>query len=205
MHMIYLRVGFLWFCLVRYSLLFLNLEICLFGGVVCVCAQSHKSCLTLCNLMDCRPPGSSLCGISQARILEWAAISFSRGCSWPWNWTHISCIAGGFFTTEPPGKTLEELVVILIFFFSIDILHFSFWNSKDKSTIIVYIISVVTEALFTCCLFFSLSFSVDISGAVSWSSLFSLLLLLCYWALSVWTLLQRLCFPVLKLSFVSLL
>ena len=43
----------------------------------------------------------------QARILEWVAISSSRGSSWSRDWTHISCascIAGGFFTTEPPGK-----------------------------------------------------------------------------------------------------
>ena len=38
-----------------------------------------QSCLTLCNLMDCSPPGSSACGVSQARILEWVAILFSRG------------------------------------------------------------------------------------------------------------------------------
>ena len=50
------------------------------------------------------PPGSSVHGISQARILEWVAIPFSRGSSWPEDQTHISCIAGGFFTTEPPGK-----------------------------------------------------------------------------------------------------
>ena len=43
--------------------------------------------LTLCDLLDCRPPDSSVHGISQARILEWVAISFSRGPSWPWDWT----------------------------------------------------------------------------------------------------------------------
>ena len=40
-----------------------------------VCAQS---CLTICDHMDCSPLGSSVCGIFQARILEWIAISFSR-------------------------------------------------------------------------------------------------------------------------------
>ena len=48
--------------------------------------------------MDCSLPGSSLHGILQARILEWVAISFSRGSSWPRNRTWISCIAGRFFT-----------------------------------------------------------------------------------------------------------
>ena len=45
------------------------------GVCVCVCAQL---CPTLCKPMDCSPPGSSVHGILQARILEWAAISFSR-------------------------------------------------------------------------------------------------------------------------------
>ena len=57
--------------------------------------------------MDCSPPGSSVHGILQARTLEWVAISFSRGSSWPRDQTCISwfsCTAGGFFTTEPPGK-----------------------------------------------------------------------------------------------------
>ena len=51
-----------------------------------------KLCPTLCDPMDCSPPVSSLHGISQARKLEWIAISFSRGSSQPRNWTHISFI-----------------------------------------------------------------------------------------------------------------
>ena len=54
-------------------------------------------CLTLCNLMDASPLGSSVYGILQARILEWVAISFSRGSSQPMDQTWVSCIAGGFF------------------------------------------------------------------------------------------------------------
>ena len=49
--------------------------------------------------MDCSPPGSSVHGILQARILEWVAIPFSGGSSWPRDWTQVSCIAGLFFTT----------------------------------------------------------------------------------------------------------
>ena len=48
-------------------------------------------CLTLCDPMDCTLPGSSVHGISQARILEWAAISFSRTSSQPRHQIHISC------------------------------------------------------------------------------------------------------------------
>ena len=54
--------------------------------------------------MNCNPSGSSVHGILQARILEWVAISFSRGIFQPRDRTHVSCIAGGLLTVEPPGK-----------------------------------------------------------------------------------------------------
>ena len=59
---------------------------------------------TLCDPMDCSPPGSSIHGTSQARILEGVSVSFSRGSSQHRNCTHISCLAGSFFTTKPSGK-----------------------------------------------------------------------------------------------------
>ena len=61
-------------------------------------------CSILCNPMDCKPAGSSIHGIPQARILEGVVISSSRVSSWPRDWTHISCLTGWFFTTEPPGN-----------------------------------------------------------------------------------------------------
>ena len=64
----------------------------------CVCVLVAQSCPTLCDLMDYRPPGSSVHGISQARILEWDAISFSRESSRPRDQTQVSCIVGGRFT-----------------------------------------------------------------------------------------------------------
>ena len=51
-------------------------------------------CPTLCDPMDCSLPGASLHGILQARVLEWVAISFSRGSSWPSDRTWVSRIAG---------------------------------------------------------------------------------------------------------------
>ena len=57
----------------------------------------------LCNCVDCSLTGSSLHGIFQAGILEWVAISFSRGSSQCRGWTQVSCItciAGGFFTSS---------------------------------------------------------------------------------------------------------
>ena len=57
-----------------------------------------KSCPTLCNSMDCSPPGSSVHGILQVRMLEWVAISFSRGSSQSRDQTQVFCIAGRLFT-----------------------------------------------------------------------------------------------------------
>ena len=56
------------------------------------CRKITKSCPTLCDPMDCSPPGSSVHGIFQARILEWGAISSSRGSSRHRDWIRISCI-----------------------------------------------------------------------------------------------------------------
>ena len=60
----------------------------------CCCCLVSQSCLTLCDPMDCSPPGSFVHGILQARILEWVAIPSCRGSSWPRDWTHVSCIGG---------------------------------------------------------------------------------------------------------------
>ena len=63
-----------------------------------------KLCLTLYDPMDCSPPGSSVTGIFQARILKWLARPSSKGSPQPRGQTYNSCIAGRFFTAEPPGK-----------------------------------------------------------------------------------------------------
>ena len=80
---------------------------------VCVCTQGCCSvaqpCPTLCNPMDCGPPGSSVHGILQARTLEWVAMPSSRGSSRPRDRTHISCVAGGSFTTLPPFMPKSRL------------------------------------------------------------------------------------------------
>ena len=49
--------------------------------------------LSLCDPTDCSPRGSSVRGISQARIVKWAAVSYSRGSSWPKDQTPISCVS----------------------------------------------------------------------------------------------------------------
>ena len=71
--------------------------ITLFYVCLCVCTQLY---LTLWDPMDCSPSASSVHGISQARILKWVAVSFSRGSTQP----RSLALASGFFTTEPPEK-----------------------------------------------------------------------------------------------------
>ena len=63
--------------------------------------------MTLCNPMDCSPPGSSVHGILQARILEWIAMPFSRESSWLGDQTCVSCLLHwqtGSLPPAPPGK-----------------------------------------------------------------------------------------------------
>ena len=67
-------------------------------------------CMTIYDRMDCSLPGSSVHGILQARILEWVAIPFSRGSSWPRNWTWVSHIAGRFFTVWATREAPDVVV-----------------------------------------------------------------------------------------------
>ena len=118
----------------------------------CMCIKSPQSCLTLCNPMDCNPPGSSVHGDSPGkntgegyhgflqgifatqgsipdlphcrwilhwwshqgswRILGWVAYLFSKGSPWSRNWTRVSCIAGGFFTSWATRGALECIIGI---------------------------------------------------------------------------------------------
>ena len=60
-------------------------------------SEVAQLCPTLCDTLDCSPPGSSVHGMLQARILEWVAISFSRDSSQPRDRTQVSRIAGRLF------------------------------------------------------------------------------------------------------------
>ena len=68
-------------------------------------SEVAQLCPTLCDPMDCSLPGSSIHRIFQARILEWIAISFSRGSSRPMNRTQVSCLAGRYFTIWATRKS----------------------------------------------------------------------------------------------------
>ena len=82
-----------------------------------------QSCQTLCDPINCSTPGSSVHGILQERILEWIAILFSRGSSWPRDWTWVSCIAGRFFTIWATREALyssDHLTIDYHFFKYLD-------------------------------------------------------------------------------------
>ena len=87
-------------------------------------------CPTLCNPMGCSRPGSSVCGILQARILGWVAMPSSRGSSQLRDWTNICyifCIGRQiFYHWPPPGKPclhgiLRQKIFLILFFFNINL------------------------------------------------------------------------------------
>ena len=91
------------------------------------------SCVQLfCDRIDCGPPGSSVHGISQVRILAWGARSFSRGSSWPRNQTHVSYIDRWILYHEPTEEAYmvgcRVLNFLLLYF-----LYFLLWD-----TLVIY-------------------------------------------------------------------
>ena len=79
--------------------------------ITCMCAKSLQSCPALCEPMKHSPLGSSIHGILQARVLEWVAVSFSRGSSWTRDQTCISyvfCI----------GKITAKTNIMILFLFT---------------------------------------------------------------------------------------
>ena len=91
--------------LVRTDMQEIDIEYCY--EKVKVKALVTQLCPTLCDPMDCSPPGSSVHGISHTRIWEWVAIPFSKGSSQPSEWTWVSCIAGRFFTIKATVRNLD--------------------------------------------------------------------------------------------------
>ena len=77
-------------------------------------SEVAQSCSTLCLPMDCSLPGSSVHGIFQARVLEWVAISFSRGSSWPRYRTQVSCTTGRHFIIWATREALIFLSCLFI-------------------------------------------------------------------------------------------
>ena len=77
---------------------------------MCVCVLVAQSHLTLCDPVNSSPPGSSVRGISQARILDWVVISFSRRSFQPRDQTQVSCTAGSLYRLSHQGSTTNVLM-----------------------------------------------------------------------------------------------
>ena len=82
----------------------MNFKSCSFKAL-----QRVLSLVRLCNPKDYSPSGSSVHVTSQARVMERVATFSSRGSSLPRDWTQVSCLAAGFFTTEPSGNLTPPL------------------------------------------------------------------------------------------------
>ena len=88
--------------------------------------------------MDWSPPGSSVHGIFQARILEWVAISSCRRSSQPRDWTHISCvswIAGRFFTSWATGEATTSTLTRSLTWKLSEALHLRSWDAHEPETL----------------------------------------------------------------------
>ena len=85
-------------------------------GPLCACSVT-QSCLFLCDPTNCSSPASSVHGPFQVR-LEWIAVSSSRGSPHPGIKPGSPALAGGFFTTEPPGSPVGLLLLLLLSRFS---------------------------------------------------------------------------------------
>ena len=130
---------------------------------ICCCCLATKSCPTLCDPMDLSPPGSSVHGILQARILHWVAMPSSRGSSRPRDYTQVSSITGRFFNI---WATREALFLINLIPNAMP-KFFSLGASLPFPTYL----TIVHKALF----FLEISLSLDFLGYSHLADTFSVL------------------------------
>jgi len=128
-------LGFLWFCFYLFVYLYWyivdlqccvsfrytakNIYICMSVCVLLIVVQLLSHVQLFYDSVDCNPPGFSVCGISQARILEYGAISFSTGSYWPRNQIPVSFIVGRSFSSEPPRRPSIYMYLSFLRFFLI--------------------------------------------------------------------------------------
>ena len=105
-----------------------------------------QSCPTLCDCMDCSPPGSSVHGIFQAWILEWVAVSFSRGSSWPRDRTRVSRIVGRCLTIWATREAHQKHRRVVVSFKRMSVEIFYRWNLLPRSQLANYMHSWRQEA-----------------------------------------------------------
>ena len=98
-------------------------------------SEVTQSCPTFGDPMDCSLPDFSFHGIFQARVLEWGAISLSRGSSWPRDWTQVSHIAGRCFTvwaTREAQVVIKEIIIFQKNWFS-RLIFWEYWKGKCRN------------------------------------------------------------------------
>ena len=98
---------------------------------VCVCVFVTQSCPILCDPIDCSPPGSSVHGILQARTVEWAVFSYSRGSFQTRAWTQVSCTESRLFTIWATRADLHSIQYYAICFLLLKAL---LWGQSMIST-----------------------------------------------------------------------
>ena len=108
-------------CIYSNIVWFFSLYFCIYcrffpSWLRCMCARSFQLCPPLCDPMNWSPPGSSVRGILQARILECVAMPSSRGSSPPRDWTWISGIAGRLYTIS--SDNLKQIPDVVLFLYS---------------------------------------------------------------------------------------
>ena len=101
-------------------------------------AKSLQSCPTLCDPMDCRPPGSSVHEILQARILDWVAMPFSGEPSWPRDQTRVSGIAERSLLLGSRGEPVNSLYRIPLHF--IVFVHFLYTSRCCLNTCLCFMV-----------------------------------------------------------------
>ena len=108
-------------------------------------SEVAQSCLTLCDPVDCSPPGSSLHGIFQAKVLEWLAISFSRGSSRPRDQTRVSRIPGRCFNFWATREALYAPITGLIFLFEHELVGVWFLGLQSEPFCFPYLLMSIIE------------------------------------------------------------
>ena len=104
----------------------------LFICLSCCCCLVTKSCSSLCNSINSSPPGSSVCGICQMRIVEWVVLPFCRESSRPWDQTHISCIAADSLWLSHQGS--PSLYLPSMYLFPACLFVYCLWMLQGFST-----------------------------------------------------------------------
>ena len=121
-------------------------------STACLLAKLLQSCLTLCDPMDCSPPGSSIRGILQARKLEWVAMPSSRGSSRPRDQTQVSyfsCTGRQFLYPRSLHISIFFLkfVSIIVYYRILNVVPYVY----SRTLSVLYIVWIYTYTHTHCC------------------------------------------------------